>query len=107
MFDFERLETIRKAIGIPLVLHGGSGTQPEYIRRAISLGMAKINVASELCRAHHEAYIENMKDGKAGWVPAMLADAHPRMAQVVEKWIRLAGAAGKAAQIAGTLHKNV
>lgn len=37
-----------------------------------------------------------MKDGKAGWVHLMLTAARPRMAQVVEKWIRLAGAAGKA-----------
>lgn len=96
VFDFGRLEQIREAIGIPLVLHGGSGTQPEYIRRAISLGMAKINVASELCRAHHEAYMENMKDGKPGWVPSMLAAARPRMARVIEKWIRLTGAEGKA-----------
>ena len=37
-----------------------------------------------------------MKDGKASWVPSMLAAARTRMAQVVEKWIRLAGAEGKA-----------
>jgi len=96
VFDFERLEKIRKAVGVPLVLHGGSGTQPEYIRRAVSLGMAKINVASELCKAFHDAYLGQMKDGKPGWVPAMLAAARPAIAQVAEKWIRLAGAAGKA-----------
>jgi len=96
-FDFERLEKIRQAIGIPLVLHGGSGTQPEYIRRAISLGMAKINVASELCKALHDGYTGQMKDGRPGWVPSMLAAARPAMAQVVDRWIRLAGAAGKAA----------
>src|ERR1051326_8215489 len=37
VFDFERLEKIRKAVGVPLVLHGGSGTQPEYVQRAVRL----------------------------------------------------------------------
>jgi len=96
VFDFERLEQIRRAVGVPLVLHGGSGTQPEYIRQAIALGMAKVNVASELCKAFHDSYIGQLNDGKPGWVPTMLAAARPALAQVAEKWIRLAGAAGKA-----------
>ena len=96
VFDFERLEKIRAATGIPLVLHGGSGTQPEYIRRAISLGMAKINIASELCKAFRDTYAEQHSGGKMGWLPTVLGAVRPAMAQVVDKWIRLAGAAGKA-----------
>lgn len=45
--DFDRLATIRDTVGIPLVLHGGSGIPDEDIRKAISLGVAKINVNTE------------------------------------------------------------
>ncbi len=96
VFDFERLEKIRKAVPIPLVLHGGSGTQPEYIRRAVALGMAKINVASELCKAFRDSYSEHHAGGKNGWLPTVLGTAKPAMAKVVERWINLSGAAGKA-----------
>ena len=96
VFDFNRLEKIRQAVGIPLVLHGGSGTQPEYIRRAVALGMAKINIASELCKAFRETYAEQHRSGKTGWLPTVLGAAKPAMAKVVERWINLSGAAGKA-----------
>lgn len=96
VFDFERLEKIRQAVDVPLVLHGGSGTQPEYIRRAVSLGMAKINVASELCQAFRSTYEEQHRGEKPGWLPTVLGAAKPAIAAVVERWIKLAGAAGKA-----------
>ncbi len=96
VFDFDRLEKIRQAVGIPLVLHGGSGTQPEYIRRAVGLGIAKINVASELCKAFRDSYVEQHSGGKTGWLPTMLGAARPAIAKVVERWINLSGAAGKA-----------
>ncbi len=96
VFDFERLERIRELVPVPLVLHGGSGTQPEYLRRAVSLGMAKINVASELCQAFRQSYAQAHAAGKAPWLPTALAEARPAIAQVVEKWIKLCGADGKA-----------
>jgi tagatose 1,6-diphosphate aldolase GatY/KbaY len=96
VFDFDRLQKIRQAVGIPLVLHGGSGTQPEYIRKAVGLGMAKINIASELCKAFRDTYAEQHSGGKTGWLPTMLGAARPAMAKVIERWINLSGAAGKA-----------
>jgi tagatose 1,6-diphosphate aldolase GatY/KbaY len=95
VFDFDRLEQIRRRVQVPLVLHGGSGTQPEYLRRAVALGMAKINVASELCQAFREAYAQALAGG-TNWVPLALSAVKPAIAQVVEKWIRLCGADGKA-----------
>ena len=96
VFDFDRLEKIRKAVPVPLVLHGGSGTQPEYITRAVSLGMAKINVASELCKAFRDTYAADQTDGKVGWLPSTLAAAKKPMAEVMAKWFKLSGAEGKA-----------
>jgi tagatose 1,6-diphosphate aldolase GatY/KbaY len=96
VFDFDRLERIRQAVPVPLVLHGGSGTQPEYIKRAVSLGMAKINVASELCKAFRDTYNEDHADGKVGWLPSIFAAAKMSMAEVMAKWFKLTGAEGKA-----------
>jgi len=96
VFDFDRLEKIRRAVPVPLVLHGGSGTQPEYIKRAIALGMAKINVASELCKAFRDSYAAEHANGKVGWLPTSLSAARKPMADVIAKWLQLSGAAGKA-----------
>lgn len=47
VLGFDEMEKISKLTGIPLVLHGGSGIPEEQIKRAISLGHAKINVNTE------------------------------------------------------------
>ncbi|MDF2557566.1 MAG: class aldolase, tagatose bisphosphate family [Bacillales bacterium] len=46
--DFERLEQIRKKVEIPLVLHGASDVPDEMVKKAISLGICKVNVATDL-----------------------------------------------------------
>lgn len=46
--DFERLKEIREVVDIPLVLHGASGVPEESVRKAISLGITKVNIATEL-----------------------------------------------------------
>jgi tagatose 1,6-diphosphate aldolase GatY/KbaY len=45
---FGRLKQIADRVGVPLVLHGGSGIPEEQVKRAVFLGMAKMNVATEL-----------------------------------------------------------
>lgn len=46
--DFDRLAEIRKKVEIPLVLHGGSGTGDDNLLKAVSLGISKINIATDL-----------------------------------------------------------
>lgn len=46
--DFERLKEIRNLVTIPLVLHGASGVPEEAVKKAISLGITKVNIATEL-----------------------------------------------------------
>lgn len=46
--DFERIKRIAELVSVPLVLHGGSGIPDEQVKRCVSLGMAKMNVATEL-----------------------------------------------------------
>jgi len=46
--DFTRMEEIKEATGLPLVLHGGSGIPDDMIRHAIDCGVAKLNVNTDL-----------------------------------------------------------
>ena len=46
--DIGHIRALRQAVSIPLVLHGGSGIQQEYITRGIAEGIAKINVGTEI-----------------------------------------------------------
>lgn len=56
---FDILEEVAKTVDVPLVLHGASGIGDEDIKKAISLGIAKINIHTELCQAAMEAIEEH------------------------------------------------
>ena len=62
--DFDRLAEIHKSVRVPLVLHGGSGTPEADIKKAISLGIAKINVATELIASVRESLRSQWRDGR-------------------------------------------
>ena len=94
-FDFDRLEAIRKAVWIPLVLHGGSGTPDEDLKRAITLGIAKINVATDLVTVVRESLRRQWDEKRNLWTPQALAEAMTALADVVRRWIRRTGAEGK------------
>lgn len=51
----EHLRTLADATGVPLVLHGGSGVQRDYLLRAIQNGIAKINIGTEIRQAYERA----------------------------------------------------
>jgi fructose-bisphosphate aldolase class II len=53
--NLDHLDTLRQATGIPLVLHGGSGVQREYLLAAIKKGIAKVNVGTEIRQAYEAA----------------------------------------------------
>jgi tagatose 1,6-diphosphate aldolase GatY/KbaY len=53
--DLARLEAIARATSAPLVLHGGSGLDDAQLRAAISLGVSKVNVNTELRTAYRDA----------------------------------------------------
>ena len=60
--NFEVVEKVRDAVSIPLVLHGASGIGDEDIKTAISLGITKINIHTELCLAAMDAVREHADD---------------------------------------------
>ncbi len=74
--DINRLDEIREAIEIPLVLHGGTGIRKEYIIKAIQHGIAKINVATAIRQPYEKAVKESVAAGQEAVYRAMLAVIH-------------------------------
>ena len=100
--SFETLDAIQAKTGdIPLVLHGGTGIPADMIKKAISLGVAKINVNTECQLAFQEAtrkYIEEGKDlqGKGFDPRKLLAPGAEAIKATVKEKMELFGSVGKA-----------
>jgi fructose-bisphosphate aldolase class II len=99
---FDVLEQVKAAVGdMPLVLHGGTGIPEDMIKKAISLGVAKINVNTE-CQLSFAAatreYIEAGKDLKGkGFDPRkLLAPGADAIRATVKEKMELFGSVGKA-----------
>jgi ketose-bisphosphate aldolase len=71
--DINRLDEIRQAVGIPLVLHGGTGISKEYIIKSIQHGIAKVNVATAIRQPYEKAVQESVAAGQEAVYRAMLA----------------------------------
>ena len=100
--SFDTLEAISKEVGdMPLVLHGGTGIPADQIKKAISLGVAKINVNTECQLAFQEAtreYILADKDlqGKGFDPRKLLAPGVEGIKAMVKTKMELFGSVGKA-----------
>lgn len=100
--SFETLDAIQQLTGdMPLVLHGGTGIPEDMIKKAISLGVAKINVNTECQLAFADAtrkYIEAGKDleGKGFDPRKLLAPGFEAIKATVKEKMELFGSVGKA-----------
>lgn len=102
--SFETLAAVQEKTGeMPLVLHGGTGIPDDMIKKAINLGVAKINVNTE-CQLSFAAatrkYIEEGKDlqGKGYDPRKLLAPGAEAIKATVREKIELFGSAGKASE---------
>ncbi len=77
--NIEHLKKIRKATGIPLVLHGGSGIQKPYLMEAIKNGITKINVGTSIRQSYEKALLQS--DGN-------IEEAQKAVAKTMEHLIR-------------------
>ena len=100
--SFETLAAIKEKVGdMPLVLHGGTGIPDDMIKKAISLGVAKINVNTECQLSFQEAtrkYIEEGKDlqGKGFDPRKLLNPGFEAIKAKVKEKMELFGSVGKA-----------
>ena len=100
--SFETLAAVNEKVGeLPLVLHGGTGIPADMIKKAISLGVAKINVNTECQLSFADAtrkYIEAGKDlqGKGFDPRKLLAPGFEAIKATVKEKMELFGSIGKA-----------
>ena len=78
--NLAHLEQLRRATGIPLVLHGGSGVRQEYVLAAVERGIAKINVGTEIRQAYEVA----LRD--TGSVPVAQQKTYDRTAALIRDY---------------------
>ncbi len=100
--SFETLDAVQQKTGVmPLVLHGGTGIPEDMIKKAIDLGVSKINVNTECQLSFQEAtrkYVEEGKDlqGKGFDPRKLLAPGFEAIKQTVKEKMELFGSIGKA-----------
>lgn len=88
--DFDRIAALRKALGIPLVLHGCSGIPDEQMQEAVNRGMSKFNVATEYFKAMYAAaYGVMQQTGENGDGFSLISGMIEPMSEFVREKIRL------------------
>jgi tagatose 1,6-diphosphate aldolase GatY/KbaY len=95
--DFERIRRIAELVPNPLVLHGGSGIPEDQVKRCVSLGMAKMNVATELRIVFTDAikavFVANPDENDPR---KYMGPAKQALKEAAKEKMRLAGCIGKA-----------
>lgn len=94
--NFERLAEVNEAIKIPLVLHGGTGIPDEDIKKAISLGMNKVNIGTII----HCTYMNSLKEelskrDKNPYTLEVMLPVKEEVKKVVKEVIRVCGSSGR------------
>lgn len=94
--DFERLTKIRSLVNIPIVLHGSSGVPDEAIRKAISLGVRKVNIDTNIREAFVGAMRKVIADSPDEIDPRkILGPARDATVEIIREKIRLFGSSGR------------
>lgn len=97
--DFDRLEAIKKLVPVPLVLHGGSGIPDEDFRKAVQLGISKINFFTEMSReAVNKVRRMLEQNGKLIGLQDLMLGATETIREVVEDRLEVFGSADVCAQ---------
>lgn len=96
--DFERLSAIRARVDVPLVLHGASGVPDAAVREAVSRGIAKVNIATEIKLPMAAAIRSALADPDENDPRVYMGRARDAVRDMVERKIRLCGCQGLAGQ---------
>lgn len=94
--DFNRLKEIRNRTGVPIVLHGGTGIPEQQIRRGITSGIAKINIASKVRRAYMRSVYDQLSlDPDTTGVRDIMHAGRRAMQAEIESSMQMMGSVGK------------
>lgn len=95
--DFDRLKKIKEMLKMPIVLHGASGVPEADIRKAVSLGVNKINIDTDIRQAFAARLRELLKeDGEVYDPRKILGPCKEAMKEVVKSKMRMFGSEGRA-----------
>ena len=99
--DFDRLRALREALAIPLVLHGGSDTPDEDMRRAIATGVDKINIWTDVRLAYLRAVQDFLAVGplETRQFEKMMTVIRSGVCGAARQKLRVFGSSGKAADV--------
>ena len=95
-FHFDIVERIKKETGIPLVLHGGSGSGSENISRSVECGVNKINVGTDYMIAQRTFIDSALRQDSEYDYPELLHHSYLAGSKVLERYIELTGSKDKA-----------
>jgi len=94
--DFKRLREIKESVNSLLVLHGSSGIKEKEIKKAIKLGIGKVNINTELRRAWRRGLEKSLKEKPKEVKPyKILSPVVPVVQKVIEGKIKFFGSQNK------------
>ncbi|UCG08136.1 MAG: class II fructose-bisphosphate aldolase [Desulfobacterales bacterium] len=100
--DFDRLKKIAEMINgqeprVPLVIHGGTGLQPDVVKKLVSLGGSKYNVSTDLKHTLIDTTYAYISDHREEYNPGKIDETVKEAIKGrIRYWIDLLGSAGKA-----------
>lgn len=95
--DYDRIEAIRSKVDVPLVLHGSSGVPYDSLRRAISLGISKINIDTDIRASFARTVKEYLLENPDQIDPRkILGPATKAMKETIMEKMEVFGSVGKA-----------
>jgi fructose-bisphosphate aldolase class II len=98
ILDYKRLQQINESLGIPLVLHGGTGLSDHQYKLLISNGIAKINYYTALADVARDCLLQNAGQPQSGFTRLMAGVSDAVMTES-EHCMRLWGSAGRAEEV--------
>ena len=95
--DFDRIKVLKERLNMPLVLHGSSGVPEKSIKKAVSLGINKINIDTDIRMAFHKAVKEFVSNHPDVYDPRkIVGPARTAMKEIIADKMRMFGSKGKA-----------
>lgn len=91
--DFDLISALKRRVGAPLVLHGGSGISDDDFRRAVALGIRKINFFTEMNKLAADRVRELLRKSDDYLLHDLLLEAKNRIREVVMDRLRVFGSA--------------
>lgn len=93
--DFRRLKLLKETLNMPLVLHGGSGSGEENLKRAVAGGINKINVATDAFEAAKKGILEVLERDPSADYMRLCMGAEESVKRFVKAYMKVIGSSGR------------